>query len=90
MPRVMRTYEMDLEDLLFQIARSDQFNAIREDFVLKRLADDAAQERISDLIDVGRCRLNGDRGIEQLEWSLAEAEAAKLIRRLYREYLGAD
>lgn len=90
MPRVMRTYEMDLDDLLFTIARSDQFNSIRDEFSARQIADDEAQERLADLIDVGRCRFMGDRGTEQLEWSLAEADAARLILRLYCEYLGAD
>lgn len=90
MPRVTRTFELDLDDLLFLIARSDQFGSIREDFSAGRIADDEAQEQISDLIDTGRCRLEGDRGSEQLEWTLKESEAAKLIRQLYRDYLGAD
>lgn len=90
MPKVTRTYQTDLDDLGYQIARSYQFVGIREDFTGGRVTDDAAQEQISDLVDAGRCELDGDRGSEQLAWTLSESEMARLISQLYRVYLGAD
>lgn len=90
MPRVMRSYETDVDDLCYQIARSDKFTEIRSDFETGEISDDEAQEQIADLLDAGTCRLEGDRGREQLEWALSEAEMAKLISQLYRQYLGAD
>ncbi|HEY9857482.1 MAG TPA: hypothetical protein V6D05_17185 [Stenomitos sp.] len=90
MPKVTRTYETDLDDLGYQISRSGQFSEIRDDFSNGRVSDDLAQEQISDLIDYGRCIVDGDRGSEQLEWALSEAEMARLISQLYRQYLGAD
>ncbi len=90
MPKVTRTYETDLDDLGYQISRSYQFTEIREEFTSGEVSDDEAQEQISDLIDVGRCVVDGDRGSEQLQWALSEAEMARLISQLYRQYLGAD
>lgn len=90
MPKVTRTYETDLDDLGYQISRSGQFGEIRDDFSSGRVSDDEAQGQISDLIDAGRCVVDGDRGSEQLEWALSESEMARLISQLYRQYLGAD
>lgn len=89
MPKVTRTYETDLDDLGYQISRSYQFAGIRDDFTAGRVPDDAAQELISDLIDAGRCVVDGDRGSELLEWALSESEMARMISQLYRQYLGA-
>lgn len=90
MPKVTRTYETDLDDLGYQISRSGQFSEIRDDFSSGRVSDDEAQDQISELIDAGRCVVDGDRGSEQLAWALSEAEMARLISQLYRQYLGAD
>lgn len=90
MPRVVRTYDTDLDDLAYQVSRSGQFASIRDEFTARTIQDDEAQEQISDLVDAGSCRLDGDRGQEQLEWKLSEAETARLISQLYRQYLGAD
>lgn len=88
MPRVTRTYETDLDDLAYQISRSHAFTGLRDDFVAGRVADDQAQEAISELLDGGVCRLEGDRGAEVWEWALVEADLARMIGRLYRDYLG--
>lgn len=90
MPRVTRTYETDLDDLGYQISRSDKFLAIKDDFASSVITDDLAQEQIEALLDGGACRLDGDRGPEVLEWALTEAEMARMISKLYRQYLGAD
>jgi hypothetical protein len=90
MPRIVRTYDTDLDDLAYQVSRSYPFTAIRTEFTAGEIPDDEAQERIAELIDGGACRLDGDRGTELLEWSLSESETARLISQLYRQYLGAD
>ncbi|HEY9900366.1 MAG TPA: hypothetical protein V6D00_14420 [Pantanalinema sp.] len=90
MPRVTRTYETDLDDLAYQISRSDKFNTIKDDFASTEITDDVAQEQIEALLDGGACRLVGDRGPEVLEWALSESEMARMISQLYRLYLGAD
>ncbi|MBO9539541.1 hypothetical protein J7643_03010 [bacterium] len=89
MPRVTRTYETDLDDLAYQISRSDKFTEIRDDFSSSEISDDEAQEKIESLVDGGACRLDGDRGPEVLEWALSESEMARMISQLYRQYLGA-
>lgn len=90
MPKITRTYDTDLEDLAYQIGRSHSFLALRDDFAAHRVHDDEAQGAIADLIEGGGCRLDGDRGEESLHWALGEREAALLISRLYRDYLGGD
>lgn len=89
MPRATRTFETDLAELSYQIARSDAFERIRQEFADGRVDDQEAQERVSDLVDGGHCRFFGDHGPEEWGWKLTEYEMGQLIGSLYRK-LGAE
>lgn len=88
LPKIARSYETDLGDLAYMVARGDRFGHIRAMFGAGDIDDQEAQERILDLLMDGRCRMDGDRGEEDLTWSLSERELATLASNLYCEYLG--
>ena len=85
MPRATRTFETDLAELAYQIARSDAFQKICSEFREGLSDDQEAQERILELLDAGRCKFFGDRGPEEWSWVLTEREAGALAATLYRE-----
>ena len=85
MARATRTFETDLAELAYQIARSDAFQRIVAEFRGADIDDQEAQERILELLDVGRCKFHGDRGPEEWTWALDEREAGNLAAALYRE-----
>jgi len=87
-PRATRAFETDLGDLAYQIARSDSYARIVEDFKLGRTDDQEAQERILELLEVGRCKFFGDRGPEEWGWVLNEMEQSRLAGQLFREAVG--
>lgn len=84
MPRATRTYETDLAELAYQIAKSDSFQRIVAEFKASN-DDQQAQEHIGELLEFGRCKLIGDRGPEEWAWVLNEREFARLLSTLYRE-----
>ena len=85
MARATRTFETDLAELAYQIARSDAFVRIVEEFKAGETDDQEAQERILELLDLGRCKFHGDRGPEEWGWVLTEREAGSLAATLFRE-----
>ena len=85
MARATRTFETDLAELAYQIARSDAFQRIVQDFRTQACDDQEAQERILELLDTGRCKFHGDRGPEEWSWVLDEREAGGLAAALFRE-----
>lgn len=89
MPEITRTYQTDLPDLAYQISRSGEFGEIRRDFTSDQIEDQEAQSLLLDLVQAGRCKLEGDHGKEEFRWALSEIEAGRLTSILYREYLGA-
>lgn len=84
MPRATRTFNTDLAELVYQIARSDQFEKIRREFNSGEIDDQDAQERVLDLVDNGNCRFYGDHGLEEWSWKLNEAESGALANQLFR------
>lgn len=85
MARATRTFETDLAELAYQIARSDAFQRIVADFKAGETDDQEAQERILELLDAGRCKFFGDRGLEEWGWVLDEREAGQLAGSLFRQ-----
>lgn len=85
MARASRTFETDLAELAYQIARSDAFQRIVAEFRGGEVDDQEAQERILELLDNGRCKFLGDRGPEEWSWVLTEREAGSLAATLYRD-----
>lgn len=90
MAKISRTYETDLDDLGYQISKSDAFAEIRAMFQSGEIDDQDAQERLLNLIMDGRTHTYGDRGPEELSWKLSEADSGRLTSVLYVQYLGAD
>lgn len=90
MARISRSYETDLDDLSYQISKSDAFSEIRAMLQRGEIDDQEAQERLLNLILDGRTGTYGDRGPEDLSWKLTEAESGRLTSLLYVQYLGAD
>jgi hypothetical protein len=88
--RATRSFNTDVAELAYQIARSDQFERIVNEFRSGAIDDQEAQERILDLLDAGNCKFFGDHGPEEWSWKLNEAETGKLASSLFRESLGAD
>jgi len=87
--KISRSYETDLDDLSYQISKSDVFGEIRGMFQRGEIDDQEAQERLLNQILDGRANTYGDRGPEELRWILSEAEAGRLTSVMYRQYLGA-
>lgn len=85
MARATRTFETDLAELAYQIARSDAFQRIVEEFKAGETDDQEAQERILEMLDAGRAKFFGDRGLEEWSWVLSEREASSLAATLFRE-----
>ena len=90
MARATRSFETDLAELAYQIARSDAFQRIVVEFRSGETDDQEAQERILELLDAGRCKFFGDRGLEEWGWTLNEREAGSLAGTLYREGIEAS
>lgn len=90
MVKISRSYETDLDDLSYQLSKSDAFSDIRAMFQSGAIDDQDAQERLLNLSLDGRAHTYGDRGPEDLSWKLSEADAGRLTSLLYRQYLGAD
>lgn len=90
MVKISRSYETDLDDLSYQISKSDEFGDIRALFQRGEIDDQDAQERLLNLIMDGRANTYGDRGPEDLSWKLSERDMGRLTSVLYRQYLGAD
>jgi hypothetical protein len=90
MPQITRTYETDMNDLAYQISRSDGFIEIRDHLESGELDDQEAQEDLLDIVLDGMCKVQGDRGLEEFRWVLSEADAGRVTSILYREFLGAD
>lgn len=88
MPRATRTFNTDLAELAYQIARSDGFERIRTEFKAGRIDDQEAQEQLMELLDSGQCKFYGDHGPEEWGWKLSEVEFGRLASNLYREALG--
>ncbi|MEB3283966.1 MAG: hypothetical protein VKN33_01600 [Candidatus Sericytochromatia bacterium] len=88
MPRATRSFETDLGDLAYQIARSDGYARIVSDFQQGVTDDQEAQERILELLEVGRCKFHGDRGPEEWHWVINELEQSRLAGQLFREAVG--
>ncbi|MEB3197343.1 MAG: hypothetical protein VKP62_09080 [Candidatus Sericytochromatia bacterium] len=88
MPRASRSFETDLGDLAYQIARSDAFHRIVEEFATAQVDDQETQERILELLELGRCRFFGDRGAEEWTWVLSEREASQLASTLFKQAVG--
>lgn len=84
MPRATRTFNTDLGELVYQIARSEQFERIRREFHDGVIDDQDAQERVLDLVDGGNCKFYGDHGPEEWGWKLNELESSTLANQLYR------
>ncbi len=89
MPRATRTFNTDLAELAYQIARSDGFVRIATEMRAGQIDDQEAQEQLLELIDNGICKFYGDHGPEEWRWALAEAEAGKLAGALFRAHLEA-
>lgn len=89
MARASRTFNTDLTELAYQIARSDQFGRIKADFTAGHIDDQEAQERLLELLDFGSCKFYGDHGPEEWGWKLDEAEMGRLASMLFRDSLGA-
>jgi len=87
--KISRSYETDLDDLSYQISKSDAFGDIRAMFQRGEIDDQDAQERLLNLIMDGRAHTYGDRGPEELSWKLSERDMGRLTSVLYRQYLGA-
>lgn len=85
MPRATREFETDLTELAYQIGRSEAFQKIIQDFRAQECDDQEAQERILELLDLGRCKFHGDRGHEAWSWVLSERESGTLAATLFRE-----
>ena len=90
MPRATRTFMTDLAKLQYQIGRSDQFSRLERDFRSGEKDEQAVQEAVVELLELGRCRFLGDHGPEEWSWSLDDRELASLANRLYREQLGGS
>jgi hypothetical protein len=88
MPWVTRGFDTDLGELAYQIQRSEAFLRLGEGFRSGAFDDQELQERLLDFLDQGRCRLQGDRGLEEWTWALSELECAQLAGRLFREAAG--
>ncbi len=88
MARATRTFETDLAELAYQIARSEAFQRIVAEFRAGETDDQEAQERILELLDAGRCKFFGDRGHEEWSWVIDEREAGSLAGALFREGIG--
>ncbi|MEB3222004.1 MAG: hypothetical protein VKS61_07980 [Candidatus Sericytochromatia bacterium] len=88
MPRATRSFETDLGELAYQIARSDSYQRLVADFKTGRVDDQELQENLLELLDTGRCRFFGDRGPEEWGWVLSEPEVGKLAANLFREAVG--
>ncbi len=73
MPRATRTFNTDLAELAYQIARSDGFQRIVGDLRAKSIDDQDAQEQLMELLDNGTCAFYGDHGPEAWRWALDEA-----------------
>jgi hypothetical protein len=87
-PRATRSFETDLGELAYQIARSDAYQRLVVDFKERRVDDQELQENVLELLDTGRCRFFGDRGPEEWTWVLSETELGKLASSLFREAVG--
>lgn len=90
MVKISRSYETDLDDLGYQLSKSDAFSDIRAMFQRGEIDDQDAQERLLDLSMHGKAQTYGDRGPEELSWKLTEAQIGRLTSMLYRQYLGAE
>ncbi|MBU6430015.1 MAG: hypothetical protein KGR26_13455 [Cyanobacteria bacterium REEB65] len=90
MPEITRTYQTDLDDLAYQISRSEAFGEIRRALDSTEIDDQQAQSGLLDLVQCGKCTVAGDHGREIFRWALSEVEAGRLTSLLYRHYLGAD
>ena len=85
MPRATRTFETDLGELAYQIARSDAYQRLVTEFREGRVDDQELQENVLELLDGGRCKFFGDRGPEEWSWVLTEVEAGRLASTLFRD-----
>ncbi len=89
MPRITRTYQIDLDELIYHITCGDAFQELRRAFREREISDLEAQERLVDLLERGRITTVGERGDETWEWALTEREMARLTARLVADHLDA-
>jgi len=87
MPRVTRTYQMDLDELVYHITCGETFQELRRAFHAREISDMEAQERLIDLLERGRIVTLGERGPETWEGALPERELAALSARLSSDHL---
>ncbi|MEB3185866.1 MAG: hypothetical protein VKP72_00340 [bacterium] len=87
MPRITRTYQIDLDELIYHITCSDAFQELCRAFRTREISDLEAQERLLEVLERGRMTTVGERGPEVWEWSLPERELATLTARLVADHL---
>jgi hypothetical protein len=90
LPRVLRSFNTDLDELYYQLTRSDYILSLKQQFQDQTLDEQEVQECLDEFVLTGRCRLEGDRGLEEWAWTLTEREAAIIASRLYLQDLGGS